>query len=426
MRHKNKKILQKSDPLLSKRVSRVLKDIDEYALCGGVFYDSGLNSPSMIGYAFCRLCRECVLHPRAGGFCRQNATAGAIQSLIRGKAYHWTCWLGLPAMVLPVCPDGKKILGAIEIGGLVQKGTFQGIQHQMISILGNLETKRKLSLFVNAFQGIEQGPELDIRQLEAFFTETLFTSGLLNASRFEENAASWSQQRRLEKGMKQMGSGDRLRLSVLLSEFLPAGRVHGSEDELKGKVDEILTLVLLLADGSLDKIKAMLVPFIAVMERESRLESEKPGEIAVLFNSEREKFESFTESKDICFWFEKTVLRIYAEQLVEKNRPLLSSRILVYLQENYGKKLSIAKVARAVSASTSSVMHKLKKETGRTFSEQLADIRIKEAKRLLTFTSLPLGEISIRCGFRDQSYFTKVFRKNVNLKPGEFRRMLNS
>jgi YesN/AraC family two-component response regulator len=70
-------------------------------------------------------------------------------------------------------------------------------------------------------------------------------------------------------------------------------------------------------------------------------------------------------------------------------------------------------------------MHKLKSETGRTFSMHLNDIRIKEAKRLLSFTSLSLGEISLRCGFKDQSYFTKVFKKNLNLTPKEFRMMLN-
>ena len=54
----------------------------------------------------------------------------------------------------------------------------------------------------------------------------------------------------------------------------------------------------------------------------------------------------------------------------------------------------------------------------------LAELLRREAKRLLAYTSLSLGEISRRCGFRDQSYFTKVFRKEVNLTPGEFRHLL--
>ena len=70
------------------------------------------------------------------------------------------------------------------------------------------------------------------------------------------------------------------------------------------------------------------------------------------------------------------------------------------------------------------MVHKIKEETGTTFLRLLNETRIREAKRLLTFTSLPIGEISLRCGFKDQSYFTKVFFNFVNIKPGEFRKTL--
>jgi AraC-like DNA-binding protein len=129
--------------------------------------------------------------------------------------------------------------------------------------------------------------------------------------------------------------------------------------------------------------------------------------------------------KDICFRFESmitssTVLKSSSVEGTEQ----LSDRLLAYFYRHYDEQISLAKVARALGASPSGIMHKVKKETGRTFTELLNGVRIKEAKRLLTFTALPLGEISLRCGFRDQSYFTKVFRKFVNIGPREFRNML--
>ncbi|MBR2562605.1 MAG: helix-turn-helix transcriptional regulator, partial [Eubacterium sp.] len=62
-----------------------------------------------------------------------------------------------------------------------------------------------------------------------------------------------------------------------------------------------------------------------------------------------------------------------------------------------------------------------KQVTGQTFKEYLNHVRIQEAQRLLTHTDYPIMEISIACGFSDQSYFTKVFRKYTGLTPRQYR-----
>ena len=98
--------------------------------------------------------------------------------------------------------------------------------------------------------------------------------------------------------------------------------------------------------------------------------------------------------------------------------------MIPYIHKHFNENVKLGEVAKFAGASTSGIMHKIKKETGMTFSHHLNSVRVKEAKRLLAFTSLSLGEISGRCGFKDQSYFTKVFSKTVNIGPREFRKML--
>ncbi|MBQ3939804.1 MAG: helix-turn-helix transcriptional regulator, partial [Oscillospiraceae bacterium] len=48
--------------------------------------------------------------------------------------------------------------------------------------------------------------------------------------------------------------------------------------------------------------------------------------------------------------------------------------------------------------------------------------RINYAKRLLRFTDKPVEEISELCGFNDQSYFSKQFKKAENVTCLAFRR----
>jgi AraC-like DNA-binding protein len=51
----------------------------------------------------------------------------------------------------------------------------------------------------------------------------------------------------------------------------------------------------------------------------------------------------------------------------------------------------------------------------------VASLRIAEAKRLLRSTDLGIGQIARRTGFKDQSYFTKVFKSRLGLTPTEFK-----
>jgi two-component system response regulator YesN len=63
-----------------------------------------------------------------------------------------------------------------------------------------------------------------------------------------------------------------------------------------------------------------------------------------------------------------------------------------------------------------------KQEMGRSFTERLTLLRIREAKKLLKDTALNLTNIAYQCGFSDQSYFSKVFRKVEGLTPKEYRK----
>ena len=59
--------------------------------------------------------------------------------------------------------------------------------------------------------------------------------------------------------------------------------------------------------------------------------------------------------------------------------------------------------------------------TGTTFKEHLNRVRVEEAARLLSNTDYPVMEIAIACGYKDQSYFTKVFKKLTGLTPKQYR-----
>ena len=46
---------------------------------------------------------------------------------------------------------------------------------------------------------------------------------------------------------------------------------------------------------------------------------------------------------------------------------------------------------------------------------------ILEAKRMIRYSDLRIKEIAFDLGFKDDSYFAKLFKRNVGMSPVEFR-----
>lgn len=57
-----------------------------------------------------------------------------------------------------------------------------------------------------------------------------------------------------------------------------------------------------------------------------------------------------------------------------------------------------------------------------TFSEKLLLIKLEQAKRLLVTTNLPVHQIVELIGFKEKSYFFKVFKRQYHMTPKEYRK----
>ena len=63
----------------------------------------------------------------------------------------------------------------------------------------------------------------------------------------------------------------------------------------------------------------------------------------------------------------------------------------------------------------------MKTATGKTLVELITDLRMELAQKLLAQKELPVKEIAGRCGYSDQFYFSRIFKKQTGLSPKEYR-----
>ena len=83
--------------------------------------------------------------------------------------------------------------------------------------------------------------------------------------------------------------------------------------------------------------------------------------------------------------------------------------------------LSVETVSAALGLSRVQMYRKVKQLTGSSPVEIIRITRLKKAERLLKTTSLTVSEISYEVGFSSPSYFSKCFKDQFGVAPGDVR-----
>lgn len=96
-------------------------------------------------------------------------------------------------------------------------------------------------------------------------------------------------------------------------------------------------------------------------------------------------------------------------------------KVKQYVRRHFREKISLESVAACVFLSPGYLSSLFKSETGESLFSYINRIRVEASKPLLLGTERPLVEIAQSCGFEDQSYYARVFKKFTGVSPSKFR-----
>src|SRR5262245_21741917 len=100
-------------------------------------------------------------------------------------------------------------------------------------------------------------------------------------------------------------------------------------------------------------------------------------------------------------------------------RWLLRARDL--LHDRFADRLSLGDIAAAVGIHSVHLARVFRRQYGCTLGDYARRLRVEFACRRLATTDTPLTHIALSAGFSDQSHFTRTFRRQMRMTPGEFR-----
>jgi AraC-like DNA-binding protein len=97
------------------------------------------------------------------------------------------------------------------------------------------------------------------------------------------------------------------------------------------------------------------------------------------------------------------------------------NRVIQYVVENFQDDISFSQAAALASMQKAAFCRFFKRKTKKTFTEFVNEVRITHAQKLLSETDLTVGEIAFGCGYKNLSYFNRLFKQYTQLTPGDFR-----
>ncbi len=92
------------------------------------------------------------------------------------------------------------------------------------------------------------------------------------------------------------------------------------------------------------------------------------------------------------------------------------------MAQNYEKPNPVAAMTKLSGLAERTFKRRFKQATGMSPLEYVHALRLEEAKQLLEATEQPIESIASEVGYEDAAFFGRLFRKQVNLTPAQYRK----
>lgn len=174
-----------------------------------------------------------------------------------------------------------------------------------------------------------------------------------------------------------------------------------------------------------------------------------PGELAARYHQQddgiremrqplRDEVELITEANGQVAWYLTTKQPVFEDDVlvaiavvsialgtpaaVGSEHPLRP--VVAHVREHLTEAMTVESLAELAGLPLRQFERLMRRTFGLPAKQYITQVRVTAATELLRAGTLPLAEIAQRCGWYDQSAFSKQFTRVVGLTPGEFRRRM--
>lgn len=370
--------------------------------------------------AYCGIIRKSVFR---NGECEKTRDEAGRHAQKLGESYIFSCAANATCIVYPLLYHGN-LLASVLIGPFIMDEP----DSTLISDLAEqqqLAPSLSLSLYdeLKHFRVIMPGRVGQFsRLIDAVLSPLLPTERMLLFERQEK----LYQQSRINETVQALKEGDLLQNDSYPFEMEQEllRRVKTADlSAAKEILNKLLGHVLFSEGGNVDLVKERAIELCTLL---SRVVIQTSGNTHGLYELNRafiSRLNALSTYDDVCFQLQEVVesfVSVVSEQMIYSDNKAVS-KVVAYIGRHYMQPLSLDLLSKVAGLSSTYLSAQFTRVMGYGLREQINRVRVEEAKRLLTATDYSLSDIAVAIGFADQSYFSKVFKKETGLTPSQYR-----
>ena len=225
--------------------------------------------------------------------------------------------------------------------------------------------------------------------------------------------------------------GLRTQLNEAAIQILPPLSVHGFRFS-----EDVEGFVVTLATPLINHLQAQLGSAVQALAQAESYPAGKDAEyLNSLFAALQAEYNGHQPAREmlmhslvsvIMVWVSRQAIhRHNATQRPQRQREYLNGFIQL-VEETYRQHVKVEDLAHRLGISVSHLNGTCRELAGQPALQIMHERQLLEAKRLLTYTSMTIYEMSEVLGFSDPTNFTRLFRRRVGISPKAFRDRLKS
>ena len=188
-------------------------------------------------------------------------------------------------------------------------------------------------------------------------------------------------------------------------------------------LNQMLAYIYTYNKDNLERIKPRITELVVIISRAAVDAGANVKDIFLINENFNSNIENFQDLEDLSVWVSNMLQRFISLtfEFEKVKHADTVYKVIEYIKENYYRHIPLEEIAQITYMSKTYLSTLFKKETGYSISEYINGIRVDRARSLLVNSDIAIVEIARMCGFEDQSYFTKVFRKTTGITPKKCR-----
>lgn len=136
-------------------------------------------------------------------------------------------------------------------------------------------------------------------------------------------------------------------------------------------------------------------------------------------------FKSEEEIKEHFIYLVNDILEVVKKYKPGNGNPIIK-KACDYVLQHIDEDITLLSISNKLNLSKNYFCSLFKQETGYNFLEYVTTVKMEWAKRLLKEANCKTYEVSDMLGYRESSYFSRLFRKYTSYSPAEYKKMFRA